>query len=233
MNWKDQALLHAKEQDPKESCGLLLNIRGKEKYFPCRNLSTTQHQCFIIDPEDYIKADNTGDIIAVIHSHPTTPPIASQADKVSCEQSKLPWHIINPKTEQWGTYEPTGYKAPILGRQWVWGVTDCWSLVRDYYKEEKGIELKDWERPTTPEDFMNEPLFERCAWRTGFRQLRQDEKLENGDVLLMSILGNGLNHVGIFINGDVLHHLTDRLSCIEPYSKWLLKCTGGRYRYVS
>ena len=76
-------------------------------------------------------------------------------------------------------------------------------------------------------------MFERCAWRTGFRQLRPDEKLINGDLLFMSILGNGLNHVGIFLDGDVLHHLTDRLSCKEPYSEWLLKCTGGRYRYVA
>ena len=43
----------------------------------------------------------------------------------------------------------------------------------------------------------------------------------------------GLNHVAIFLDGDVLHHLTDRLSCREPYSQWLLKCTGGRYRYVA
>ena len=74
-------------------------------------------------------------------------------------------------------------------------------------------------------------MFERCAWRTGFRQLRPDEKLINGDLLFMSILGNGLNHVAIFLDGDVLHHFTDRLSCKEPYSEWLLKCTGGRYRY--
>ena len=65
MNWKEEALSHAKDQDPKESCGLLLNIRGKEKYYPCRNLSMTDHQCFIIDPEDYVKADNTGEITAV------------------------------------------------------------------------------------------------------------------------------------------------------------------------
>ena len=76
-------------------------------------------------------------------------------------------------------------------------------------------------------------MFESCAWRTGFRELRPEEKLQNGDALLMSIGSTGLNHVAIFLDGDVLHHLTDRLSCREPYSQWLLKCTGGRYRYVA
>ena len=39
MTWKDKALLHAQQEDPKESCGLLLNVKGKEKYYPCGNLS--------------------------------------------------------------------------------------------------------------------------------------------------------------------------------------------------
>ena len=233
MNWKEAALAHAKDQDPKESCGLLLNIKGKEKYFPCRNLSMTAFQCFIIDPEDYIRADNTGDIIAVIHSHPVTPPVPSQSDKVACEQSGLVWHIVNPKTESWGYLKPTGYKAPILGREWAWGVTDCYTLVRDWYKEKLNINLIDWHRPTTLEEFNKNPMFEKCAEETGFRELRSDEKLINGDLLFMSILSNNLNHVAIFVDGDVLHHLTDRLSCIEPYSEWLLKCTGKRLRYVA
>ena len=76
-------------------------------------------------------------------------------------------------------------------------------------------------------------MFERCAWRTGFRELRTNEKLINGDVLLMSILSPTLNHVAIFLDGDVLHHLADRISCKEPYNQWLLKCTGKRYRYAS
>ena len=232
MTWKDAALKHAKEQDPRESVGVLIVIKGKEQYYPCNNLSTYSQQCFILDPEDYVKADALGEITAIVHSHPVTPPSPSQADKVSCEQSGLKWHIVNPKTEMWGYCEPTGYKPPLIGRQWVWGVTDCWSLVRDYYKEQHNIQLLDYERPTTPQDFLDNPLFEQYAERTGFRQLNKDEKLQKGDVLLMSILHPTLNHVAIFLGDDILHHLADRLSTREPYNEWLLKCTGKRYRYV-
>ena len=232
-DWKEAALSHAKIEDPKESVGLLLNIKGKERYYPCNNLSMSSYQCFVLDPEDYVRADNTGEITAIIHSHPATPPTPSQADLVGCENSNLPWHIVNPKTEQWGYCEPNGYKAPLLGREWVWGVTDCWSLVRDWYREEKQIELKDYQRSMTPEEFLNNPLFEEYATQTGFRELEPNEALQEGDVLLMSILHPTLNHVAIFLGDMVLHHLADRLSCREPYSPWLLKCTGKRFRYVA
>ena len=85
----------------------------------------------------------------------------------------------------------------------------------------------------TPQEFLENPLFEDYAWRTGFRELRPDEPCKEGDVLLMSILHPTLNHVAIFLGDMVLHHLADRLSCREPYSMWLQKCTGKRYRYAS
>tara|TARA_A100001515_G_scaffold127848_1_gene113747 strand:+ start:814 stop:1515 length:702 start_codon:yes stop_codon:yes gene_type:complete len=233
MTWQKDALIHAKNQEPKEAVGLVLNVRGKLKYYPCNNLAITDHQCFILDPEDYVKADNIGNIVGIFHSHPVNPPTPSQADKVSCEASGLPWYIVNPTSKEWSYLEPCGYEPPLLGRQWVWGVTDCWSLVRDWYKENKNINLKDWDRPLTPQEFNDNPLFEQCANDTNFRELDSNEKLENGDVLLMSIMYPTLNHVALFFQGDVIHHLTDRLSCREPYSEWLLKCTGKRYRYVS
>ena len=233
MNWKESALLHAKDQDPKESCGLLLNIKGKSKYFACENLSMNDNQCFVMNPEDYVRADNLGQIIAIIHSHPSTPPTPSQADKISCEESNLEWHIVNPKTEKWGYCKPSGYKAPLVGRPYVFGVTDCWSLVRDWYQQEKNIILRDWERPMSHDLFNKDPMFQRCAKETGFRLLAKNEKTEIGDLLFMSIMGKGLNHVALFLGNEVLHHLAGRLSCIEPYSEWLQKCTGERYRYVS
>jgi len=233
MNWKDAALDHAKAQDPKEAVGLLLNVKGKERYYPCNNLAITNHQCFILDPEDYVKADNLGEIIAIFHSHPVTPPTPSQADRISCEQSNLPWYIVNPKTEQWAELKPEGYEPELCGRPYVWGITDCYALVRDWYKQEKNIILKDYERSITPEEFLINPYFEKYAEDAGFRELANDESLEVGDVLLMSILHPTLNHVAIFLGDMVLHHLADRLSCKEPYSEWLLKCTGKRYRYAS
>ena len=233
MYWKEKALLQALEEYPKESCGLLLNVKGKHKYYSCKNIATTVHQCFIIAPEDYIKANNLGDIIGVVHSHPKIPPTPSEADKIGCEQSNLPWHIINPITEQWGYYQPCGYKPKLLGRPYVWGVTDCYSLVKDYYKQELNIVLKDWDRPVTLEDFEKDPMFERCAWRTGFRKLRDDEKLQKNDLIFFSIFKKEVNHIGLFLGEEIIHHLTDRLSCKESYSPFLLECTKGRYRYVA
>ena len=120
MNWKVNALNHAKKEDPKEAVGLLLNKKGKKVYFPCKNIASNPKNTFILDPLDYIEGEKLGDIVAVIHSHPVTPPLPTQADKVSCESTGIPFHIVNPKTESWGYYEPNGFKAPLLGREYVW-----------------------------------------------------------------------------------------------------------------
>ena len=82
---------------------------------------------FILNPFDYAAAEDAGTILAAV-PYPQAPAVASEADKMACEQFGLPWHIVSLLDERWCRISPSGYEAPLVGREWVWGVSDCGRL---------------------------------------------------------------------------------------------------------
>jgi proteasome lid subunit RPN8/RPN11 len=219
----------AKAEAPRECCGLVIIKNGKQLYIPCKNLARGTDN-FILDPQDYEKADIAGEIVAVIHSHPNMSAKPSQADLVACEASGLPWFIMGYPSEQWEYIEPSGYTAPLVGRQWSHGVLDCYSIIRDWYLQEKNIELLNFERSDEWWK-IGENLYLDNFEKAGFRKITIEE-LQAGDVILMCIGSTVPNHGAIYLGDEqILHHVQGRLSTRDVYGGFWLKNTYGYLRY--
>jgi proteasome lid subunit RPN8/RPN11 len=223
---------HAAEESPKECCGLVAVVKGRRKYFPCKNLAVTPEEHFALDPLDYAAVEDQGEIVAVVHSHPVTNHAPSQADRVACEQSGLPWHIVNPNTGNWGYCEPEGFELPYVGREFAHGTVDCYSLCRDWYKREWGLELKNYlRRDQWWENGQN--LYLDNFEKEGFHRIPVSE-LQRGDALLMQLSSPVPNHAAIYIGDQqVLHHVQGRLSSRDVYGGYYAKNTACALRHES
>ena len=231
MNWKEKAAIHADKEAPKESCGLLAIIKGKETYWPCENLSESPDEFFVIDPDNWADCEDEGELIGIIHSHPYGSALPSEADKASCEHLGLPFYIYSVEQKNWIDFEPSGYTSGLYGRTWIWGKHDCWSLITDYFLDKKQINLKFWERPKSIKTFCENPYFEKVLTGSGFKEVSKDNII-NDDVLLMQGPDEKLNHVALYIGDQtILHHNIRQLSCRELYDLRYIEATKKVYRY--
>ena len=231
MNWKDKAAQHAKKCLPKESCGLLAIVKGKEVYFPCKNLANDQISYFIIDPDDWAKAEDSGELVGLIHSHPKGPIFPSDNDKAACEYLGLPFHIYSPEMDDWYSFKPSGYKeSSLIGREWVWAAQDCYTLLVDYFKD-KGIDVVDMIRPKSPYEMLTNNKFETEIPSCNFVEV--DDDIREDDLLLFSMGKSKGCHVGIYVGDQmVLHHQVGRLSSKDLLNSQMQKSIYKKYRHV-
>lgn len=232
---------HALAEYPRECCGLVVSIKGRECYVPCRNMAATANDHFMLSHEDYAAAEDRGDILTIVHSHPDVPARPSEADRVGCEAHGLPWVIVSampgdagPEIASLETILPSGYLAPFVGREWSHGVLDCWGLCKDWYAREMGVEL-----PSPPradgwwDDGQSNLYSDEALTEAGFGMVASVDGLKIGDLILMQIRSRNLvpNHAAIYIgNGHILHHLHGRLSRRDVYGGYWLECTRSVWR---
>lgn len=215
---KDDIFAHAKDEYPKESCGLIIVKNNLTVYKPCRNIADDNNH-FALHPVDYASVD--GEIRAIVHSHVDIPPIPSEADIIACNQSNMPWWIVSVPSGEMVKILPES-KQSLVGREWSYPMWDCYRIVQDYF-EDKGIELPDFERGDFEWFKEGQNKIEENLGYAGFKQVKLTE-IQNGDGLLFAIGSRVANHVGVYCgNSLILHHPYGQLSRREPLNESLLK----------
>lgn len=226
-----RAALHAAAQAcyPRECCGLVIRRPGvaAAEYWPCRNTLAAElaQDRFVLAPEDYAAAEDAGEVLAVVHSHPNASANPSSADRVCCEHSGLPWLIVGWPSGVVVQLLPEGWEAPLVGREFAFGVLDCYTLIQDYFRRELGLELPDferedgfWERRQDAQGVFQpgEELYLNGFEAAGFVPV--DGEPRRHDVILMQVASDVVNHGAVYLgDGTILHHIYGRLSCRDPY----------------
>lgn len=235
MTWKKSFIQYAKEKAPEEACGLLAIIQGKETFWPCKNLANGKFEFFILDPDDWAECEDTGEVLGVIHSHPVGAATPSDTDRAACEHLGFPYFIYSIEHDHWELLEPSGWKAPsLIGRKFIWGKYDCWSIISDWYLETKKIKLMNWKRPKRIKDFIQNPEFEKALPLGGFQKQESNKNIKVGDVLLFQSVTGNLDHVAVYIGDNmILNHNIKALSCRELFDLRYQQALRGVYRYAA
>lgn len=256
MNFSDAfeaAKLHARQQYPAESCGLVVD----GVYIPMTNAAwdESEHKdqdcsCRLctfriskIEMTPYL-----GRIQMILHSHPDSPIFPSRSDMEGQIASGVPWGVVSldesriSDFEVWGDQLPI---APLLGRQFLHGIRDCYSTIRDTYRmghdalKQAGI-TSEWPFESTilrevPRDDAwwdgDDDFYNILAGPYGWEEISGADA-SPGDVFLSKIKSNKFNHGGVLISKDlILHHLPGRMSRREPSGIWA-RAAGRWLRYT-
>ncbi|HGB2777879.1 TPA: C40 family peptidase [Salmonella enterica subsp. enterica serovar Rissen] len=218
-----QELLDYAASSQDEVCGLILD---GDRLFRCRNAHPEPGKHFRISDDDWLAAEEAGEVTAVFHSHPQNVPFLSGSDRQMQEVTGLPWWLACAGRIM--KFRPVPL---LLGRKFKHGVMDCYTLFRDAYHL-CGIDLPDFER-TNGWWLRGENLYLNNMPLNGFRQVSTGEA-QPGDVIIRQPFpGADPCHAMILLDENmVLHHdHAGHLSRREPMRPAYVKQMHSIWRH--
>ncbi len=206
MTQTESAILaHARRCAPAESCGFVISTPEGERYIPCVNISAEPEAYFRIAPEDWLRAEMQGEIVALVHSHPGGLPWLSEVDRRLQIKSALPWWLVCR-----GEIHRFRCVPHLTGRRFAHGVTDCYTLFRDAYHL-AGTEMPDFHRE---DDWWRngQNLYLDNMEETGFYRVPLSSA-QAGDILLCCFGASVSSFAGDYVTltsdeGKKQEHLT-------------------------
>jgi proteasome lid subunit RPN8/RPN11 len=222
---------HAIDAHPQECIGF---IDQAGAYVRLDNVADEPEGHAIADRHLLRRALAAGDLRALCHSHPGGPDCPSEADGRAQIEMEVPFIIVS--TNGQATAPPFAFgdqlldDTPIVGRSFRHYVTDCYSLVRVWWKREREEALPEfprsweWWRDDTPGE---KDLYRRYFADAGFYEIDRSE-VRPGDAWLAAIRSAVPNHAGLYLDGGLaLHHPSSglpfdpgRLSKRESIARW-------------
>lgn len=229
---EEQAKQYMISQYPFEGVGLFT----KDLFIPLTNTAADKKNSFAVNEAELL-AFGMENIKAIIHSHPTEfepQQYPSALDMQSQINFNIPFGIVSCNNERAYDIEYFGDsvpKAPLVGRHFIHGIQDCYSLIRDYYEIELNIHLLEFPRNWNWWEDNACDLYMQFE-KTGFYEIPFSQ-MKKGDFFIMplgiSALRRGIaNHGGIYLGNDtILHHKAGK----NPYDTGQLSVRENIYRY--
>jgi proteasome lid subunit RPN8/RPN11 len=97
----NQIVTHVQQHQQTEACGLISKFgNDPSRYYPIRNIASEPSIRFEMDPKQQIAAmrhmRNQGEqLLAIVHSHPASPPVPSATDVRGCSYPDAYYIIVS------------------------------------------------------------------------------------------------------------------------------------------
>jgi len=222
---------HARRKFPHRICGLIID----GSYRPVKNVAINTKTDYQF-PNGLIE-DISPNRVDMIVASQTNKPYLVEAQEVAIQDKyNRPFAFIalNKQTISepviWGAETPI---PPIIGRRFIYGVTDCYTIVRDCFRlgkyelKKQGIDGWPYEPTHLPvipsnDGWWNEgeDYYVENFKALGFRQIDFSEA-RPGDGFLTKFNSDKYNHAALLISPtEIVHHLPARLSRREKVGLW-------------
>lgn len=215
-----EAIAHAQEVFPEEAAGIVID----GAYERLQNLSPDNENAVGLSDEDLLRV---ADAQVFFHSHPNGVGSPSEADMTYQLQLGIPFVIAALPHLDVFAFGDQLPRLPLIGRGFRHGVHDCYSLIRDWWQEVRGVDHPEFPREWQWwEQGKNHYLDHFRTW--GFREIPRDQAFEAGDIVLFQFHYKVPMHAGVVLSRDlILHHAAGakpvdatRLSAPVPRSRY-------------
>lgn len=218
---EQECIEYANEGDH-EQCGLIID---NSYLFKCENSHSEPYRNFRISGDDWLAAEQMGEVTAVFHSHPLSRLVLSAEDRKQQLMTGLEWWLVS--SGKLRKFSPVKH---LLGRHFEHGTTDCYTLFRDAYHL-CGIDLDDFER-SDGWWLRGEDLYLKNLPLNGFYQVAITD-IQPLDIIIRSpFYGANPSHAMVYLGENVaIHHdCAGHLSRREPVRQGHWRTTHSVWR---